>query len=89
MRPITAAGKKRKVAMKIVNFIADGLRSIKGTAICIVCNETTSVLKESSIKRHDETKHASQFSGVQCQLRRNIMTWLQNHLAQQKFYTNV
>jgi hypothetical protein len=34
----------------------------KGAAVCTVCNENISVLKEYSIKRYYETKHGSQLS---------------------------
>jgi len=43
-----------------------------------------SALKEYDIKRHFKTKHVSQLSGIQDQLRRDKITLLQNHLAQQQ-----
>jgi hypothetical protein len=57
---------------------------IKGAAVCIICNENVSVLKEYSVKRHYETKRASQPSDIQGQLRMDLITQLQNRLVKQQ-----
>jgi hypothetical protein len=44
--------------------------------------------KNTILKRHYETKHTSQLSGIQSQLRRNKITQLQNRLAQREVYSD-
>jgi hypothetical protein len=72
--------------MKILQFNVGGQKSalfiLKEQLFCIVLNETLSVLKEYIIKRHYETKHKSQLSGIKDQLRRGKIPQLQNRLAQ-------
>jgi len=40
----------------------------------MICNETVSILKVYGIKGHKKTKHASQVSGIQGQLRKDKIT---------------
>jgi hypothetical protein len=47
---------------------------IKGATVCMICNETVSILKVYGIKGHKKTKHASQVSGIQGQLRKDKIT---------------
>jgi nitrate/TMAO reductase-like tetraheme cytochrome c subunit len=42
--------------------------SAKEAAVCIVCNENMSVLKEYSTMRNYETKYGSKLIGMQCRL---------------------
>jgi hypothetical protein len=71
---------------KIVYFKGAVLKSItlfvlKGLLFASF-EKKRSLLLEYNIKRHCETKHASQFTGIQGQLSRNKITQLKNSLAQ-------
>jgi len=57
---------------------------IKGTYVCIDCNENISVVKEYSIIRHYEGKYASQLCCMQGKLRWDKITRSQNLIAQQQ-----
>jgi hypothetical protein len=56
---------------------------IKGVAVCTVCNENISVLKEYSIKRYYEIKHGSQLRQTG-PVKSDKITRLQNRLVQQQ-----
>jgi hypothetical protein len=41
---------------------------IRAAAVCIICNENISALKEYNIKSHYKTNHALQLSGIHSQM---------------------
>ena len=51
--------------------------------ICLICKESISVLKEYNIKRHYETKHASEYITFQVQFRKDKIIELKNNIAKQ------
>ena len=59
---MTPSSKVKKNIRRIEFFRKDGLNNIffiihKDKPICLICNETVSVLKEYNLKRHYNTKH--------------------------------
>ena len=61
---------------------------IKTKPICLICNESVSVLKEYNIKRHYETKHANKFDKYKGQFRQDQVNDLKRKMsAQQKIFT--
>ncbi|XP_045501701.1 general transcription factor II-I repeat domain-containing protein 2-like [Colias croceus] len=52
--------------------------------ICLVCNESVSVVKEYNIKRHYESKHSSKFAHLQGQLRIDKVETLKKQLKKQQ-----
>ena len=43
--------------------------NVKEKPMCLICNESVSVMKEHNLKRHYDTKHASKMDAIQGQLR--------------------
>lgn len=61
--------------------------SVKGAAVCLICNESVAVLKEYNIKRHYETKHSSKYGTLQGQMRKDKVHEFEKRLAgQQKLF---
>jgi hypothetical protein len=57
---------------------------INAKPVCLICHETVSVSKEYNIKRHYETKHASNLDRLQGQLRVDKVNCLQSDLKCQQ-----
>lgn len=53
--------------------------------VCLVCNESISVMKEFNLKRHYETKHAKKFDTLHGQLRSDRVLDLKRKLKNQQF----
>lgn len=53
--------------------------------ICLVCNESISVVKEYNIKRHYESKHSSKFAHLQGQIRIDKVEALKKQLQRQQY----
>ena len=51
--------------------------------ICLICNESISVLKEYNVKRHYETKHAREYVTYQGQFRKDKILELKKNLTKQ------
>jgi len=57
-------------------------------AVCLICRESVTVLKDFNCKRHYETKHTSTFDDVKGAARNNKIEQLKKGLsAQQNFFT--
>lgn len=52
--------------------------------VCLVCNESVSVMKEYNIKRHYDSKHSSKFAYFQGQLRLDKVEVLKKQLQRQQ-----
>jgi hypothetical protein len=48
--------------------------------VCLICNESVSVMKEYNLKRHYDTKHASKLDTIQEQLRSDEVADLKEKL---------
>jgi len=72
--------------MKIVSLKKSG--RLNSSAVCLICRESVTVLKDFNCKRHYETKHASTFDDVKGAARNNKIELLKKGLmAQQNFFT--
>lgn len=58
---------------------------VKQKPVCLVCNESISVMKEFNVKRHYETKHASKFDCFQGKVRSDKVSDLKIKLKNQQF----
>ncbi|CAH1105999.1 unnamed protein product [Psylliodes chrysocephalus] len=56
--------------------------------VCLVCNESVSVMKEYNIKRHYDSKHSSKFAYFQGQLRLDKVEVLKKQLQRQQHSFN-
>lgn len=59
--------------------------NIKNKPVCLVCNESVSVMKEYNLKRHYDTKHSSKMDAVQGQFRLDKVRDLRKKLENQQF----
>src|SRR5277367_463258 len=81
--------KKRKIADENRNFNDKWTLDYfcvfnNGGALCLICNETISALKEYNVKRHYQKKHDGQYNTLQGQFRKDKVASLQKNLAQQQ-----
>ena len=70
------SNKKRKVEDELRVFQTRWTESyffieFNNTPICLICNESISVLKEYNVKRHYETKHAKEYITIQGEFRKD------------------
>lgn len=80
--------KKRRVTEEFRNFqdkwtINYFFVEFKTKPICLICNNSVSVLKEYNIKRHYETKHANKFDKYKGQFRVDQVNLLKRKLSAQ------
>uniref|UniRef100_A0A6P7HAL3 General transcription factor II-I repeat domain-containing protein 2A-like n=1 Tax=Diabrotica virgifera virgifera TaxID=50390 RepID=A0A6P7HAL3_DIAVI len=93
MASSTVGPKKRKVAEELRSFQDRWTDTyffveFKTKPICLICNESVSVMKEYNIKRHYDTKHANKFDKYKGQFRQDQVNSLKRKLsAQQQVFT--
>ena len=64
------------------------MQHFNGTALCLICRESVTVMKDYNCKRHYETKHAATFDDVKGEARKNKIDQLVKRLSsEQKFFT--
>jgi hypothetical protein len=56
---------------------------VKDKAVCLLCSDSVSVLKEYNIKRHYEAKHETNYKNIQGQMRKDQLNKLEKSLKQQ------
>jgi len=65
------------------------MQHFNGAAVCLICRESVTVLKDFNCKRHYKTKHASTFDDVKGAARNNKIEQLKEGLsAQQNFFNS-
>ena len=57
---------------------------MKDKAVCLLCSDSVSVLKEYNIKRHYEIKHETNYKNTQGQMRKDQFNQLEKSLKQQQ-----
>jgi hypothetical protein len=57
---------------------------VKDKAVCLLCSDSVSVLKEYNIKRHYEAKHETNYKNIQDQMRKDQLNKLEKSLKQQQ-----
>lgn len=59
--------------------------NIKNKPVCLICNESVSVMKEYNLKRHYDAKHASKMDAIQGQFRLDKLRDLKKKLENQQY----
>lgn len=83
------SSKKRKIADECRVFQEKWTElycfvNIKNKPVCLICNETVSVMKEYNLKRHYDAKHASKMDSIQGQFRIDKVRDLKKKLENQQ-----
>jgi hypothetical protein len=55
-----------------------------GKPVCLICQQSVSAVKEYSLKRHYDTKHATKFASLQRQVRTDKLNLLKKSLKSQQ-----
>lgn len=81
--------KKRKVADEHRHFQEKWkfdyfFTFVKDKAVCLICSETVSTLKEYNLKRHYDTKHEQQYKNLTGQLRIDKFNRMEKNLGKQQ-----
>lgn len=81
--------KKRRVSEEMRGLqgrwtIKDFFVEFKTKPICLICNNSVSVLKEYNIKRHYEAKHANKFDKYEGKFRQDQVHELKRKLSTQR-----
>ena len=81
--------KKRKVTEELRTFqdrwtINYFFIEFQTKPVCLICNDSVSVMKEYNIKRHYEAKHASKFDQYKDQFRQDQVNELKRKLSAQR-----
>jgi len=58
--------------------------NVNGKAVCLVCQQQVSVLKEYNVRRHYETQHSGKFKSIQGKSRRDKVKELLSGLKKQQ-----
>lgn len=86
-----AEAKKRKIASECRTFQTRWeneyfFKEVKEKCVCLICNETVAVMKESNVRRHYETKHPTFTSYTAAEREDKVQHMAANLQAQQQYF---
>uniref|UniRef100_A0AAQ4RIH8 SPIN-DOC-like zinc-finger domain-containing protein n=1 Tax=Gasterosteus aculeatus aculeatus TaxID=481459 RepID=A0AAQ4RIH8_GASAC len=86
-----AEPKKRKIASECRKFQTRWgneyfFKEVKEKCVCLICNETVAVMKESNVRRHYETKHPTFTSYTAAEREDKVQHMAANLQAQQQYF---